>query len=84
MPWGPRGVWANDTTRPPTRAAAGAPAHRVARAVRWIREHYAVITFISGLILIGMGLLMVTGELTQLNRHAQDALDSVGLDVFNR
>lgn len=57
---------------------------RMATAFSWIREHYAIITFVSGLILIGMGLLMVTGELTVLNRHAQDALDSVGLDVFNR
>ncbi|MCW3040377.1 MAG: cytochrome biosis protein [Solirubrobacterales bacterium] len=57
---------------------------RMATAFTWIREHYAVITVISGLILIGMGLLMLTGELTQLNRNAQDALDSVGLDIFNR
>ena len=57
---------------------------RMATAFTWIREHYAVITVISGLILIGMGTLMLTGELTQLNRSAQDALDSVGLDIFNR
>lgn len=57
---------------------------RMATAFTWIREHYAIITVISGLILIGMGLLMLTGELTVLNRNAQDALDSIGLDVFNR
>lgn len=57
---------------------------RMATGFRWIREHYAVITVISGLILIGMGLLMLTGELTQLNRSAQDGLDSIGLDIFNR
>ena len=39
---------------------------------------------VSGLILVGMGLLMLTGELTQLNIQAQRALNSIGLDVFNR
>ena len=29
-----------------------------------------------------MGLLLLTGELTQLNLKAQDALDSLGLNVF--
>jgi cytochrome c-type biogenesis protein len=57
---------------------------RMTTAFKWIREHYAVITVVSGLILIGMGTLMLTGELTQLNIRAQNALDSVGLDIFNR
>ena len=29
-----------------------------------------------------MGLLLFTGELTQLNIEAQQALDSVGLNIF--
>ncbi len=57
---------------------------RMATAFTWIREHYTLVTAISGLILIGMGLLMLTGELTRLNIEAQRALDSVGLDIFNR
>ncbi|WP_354698133.1 hypothetical protein DSM112329_03798 [Paraconexibacter sp. AEG42_29] len=57
---------------------------RMASAFKWIREHYSIITVFSGLILIGMGVLMLTGELTVLNRNAQDALDSIGLDIFNR
>jgi cytochrome c-type biogenesis protein len=51
---------------------------------RWIREHYVVVTAVSGLILIGMGLLMLTGELTRLNVEAQRLLDDVGLDVLYR
>jgi cytochrome c-type biogenesis protein len=51
-------------------------------AFRWLRDHYAVITALSGLVLIAMGLLLLTGELTQLNLKAQDALDSLGLNVF--
>lgn len=57
---------------------------RMATAFTWIREHYAIVTAVSGLILIGMGLLMLTGELTRLNIEAQRALGSVGLDIFNR
>lgn len=57
---------------------------RMATAFTWIREHYAIVTAASGLILIGMGLLMLTGELTRLNIEAQRALSSVGLDIFNR
>jgi hypothetical protein len=29
-----------------------------------------------------MGILLFTGELTQLNIEAQQALDSVGLNIF--
>ena len=29
-----------------------------------------------------MGMLMLTGELTRLNAEAQQALDSIGLNVF--
>jgi cytochrome c-type biogenesis protein len=55
---------------------------RMTTAFRWLRDHYAVITALSGIVLIGMGLLLLTGELTQLNLKAQDALDSLGLNVF--
>lgn len=57
---------------------------RMATAFRWIREHYAIVTAVSGIILIAMGTLMLTGELTKLNIEAQRALNSVGLDIFNR
>jgi cytochrome c-type biogenesis protein len=53
---------------------------RFTGAFRWLRDHYLLITAISGLILIGMGLLLLTGELTRLNGHAQDLFNSLGLD----
>jgi cytochrome c-type biogenesis protein len=40
------------------------------------------VTAVSGAVLIAMGVLLFTGELTQLNIEAQQALDSVGLNVF--
>jgi cytochrome c-type biogenesis protein len=51
-------------------------------AFRWLRDRYVVITAVSGLVLIAMGVLLLTGELTRLNTEAQQALDSLGLNVF--
>jgi cytochrome c-type biogenesis protein len=38
---------------------------------------------VSGAVLIAMGILLFTGELTTLNLKAQDALDGLGLNFFN-
>jgi cytochrome c-type biogenesis protein len=51
-------------------------------AFRWLRDRYVAITVVSGLVLVAMGLLLLTGELSRLNGEAQGALDSLGLDVF--
>jgi cytochrome c-type biogenesis protein len=55
---------------------------RMTTAFRWLRDHYLVITWVSGLILITMGLLLFTGELAVLNIKAQAWLDDLGLNVF--
>ena len=53
-------------------------------AFRWLRDRWAIVSVVSGLILIAMGLLILTGELTQLNIEAQRALQKVGLDfIYN-
>lgn len=57
---------------------------RMTLAFGWIRRHYGVVTAISGVILIAMGALMLTGQLTRLNIEAQRGLQSIGLDIFNR
>lgn len=57
---------------------------RATSAFGWIRNHHRAITLVSGLILIGMGILIVTGELTQLNSDAQRFLDGLGLDFLYR
>jgi cytochrome c-type biogenesis protein len=56
---------------------------RATAAFRWLRDRYLIITAVSGAILITMGVLLFTGELTTLNLKAQDALDSLGLNFFN-
>jgi cytochrome c-type biogenesis protein len=55
---------------------------RATGAFRWLRDRYLIVTAVSGAVLILMGVLLFTGELTQLNIEAQQALDSVGLNVF--
>ncbi len=55
---------------------------RATGVFRWLRDRYVVITAVSGVVLITMGVLLLTGELTRLNTEAQQALDSVGLNVF--
>ncbi len=52
-------------------------------AFRWLRDRYLIITAVSGVILITMGVLLLTGELTRLNSEAQQGLDSLGLNFFN-
>jgi cytochrome c-type biogenesis protein len=56
---------------------------RATTAFRWLRDRYLIITAVSGAVLIGMGVLLFTGELTRLNIEAQQALDSLGLNFFN-
>jgi cytochrome c-type biogenesis protein len=55
---------------------------RATTAFRWLRDRYLIVTAVSGAVLIAMGILLFTGELTQLNIEAQQALDSVGLNIF--
>jgi cytochrome c-type biogenesis protein len=56
---------------------------RATSAFRWLRDRYLIITAISGIVLIAMGVLLFTGELTTLNLKAQNALDDLGLNFFN-
>ncbi|MEA2242082.1 MAG: cytochrome c-type biosis protein, partial [Solirubrobacteraceae bacterium] len=47
-----------------------------------VKRHYGVIVATGGAILVVMGVLIWTGELTQLNIEAQRLLNSVGLDFL--
>ena len=51
-------------------------------ASRWLRDRWTIVTALSGLVLIAMGVLLLTGELTRLNGEAQQALESIGLNFF--
>lgn len=53
---------------------------RATAAFRWLRDRYVIITAVSGAILIAMGWLLLTGQLTDLNIEAQRFLQKIGLD----
>jgi cytochrome c-type biogenesis protein len=57
---------------------------RATTAFRWIRDRYLVVTAISGCVLVAMGVLILTGELTELNVQAQRWLSDLGLDFLYR
>ena len=50
---------------------------------RFFRNHYAAITVVSGLVLVAMGVLLVTNELTRLNSEALKAMDGLGINFFS-
>jgi cytochrome c-type biogenesis protein len=54
--------------------------HRATTVFRWLRDRYVVITAVSGAVLIVMGVLIFTGEMTDLNVEAQRFLEKLGLD----
>lgn len=48
-----------------------------------VKRHYQAIVAVGGLILIAMGILIWTGELSQLNTEVINWMESLGLDFFN-
>ena len=55
---------------------------RTSRSFGFFRRHHAGIQVAAGAVLIGMGVLVATGELFQLSIQAQQLLDALGLNVF--
>ena len=53
------------------------------RAFGFFRRHYPAIQVGSGLVLIAMGILVLSGGLFRLNLAVRQLLDGVGLDFFN-
>lgn len=48
----------------------------------WFKRHYVALQVTSGVTLILMGVLVMTGELLRLNIEAQQMLDDLGLNFF--
>ncbi len=55
---------------------------RMTRLFDVVKRHYALIIAAGGAILVVMGVLILTGELTRLNVEAQRLLDELGLDFL--
>jgi cytochrome c-type biogenesis protein len=56
--------------------------NRMTRLFGFVKRHYAVIVAAGGAILVVMGILIVTGELTKLNIEAQKVLNNLGLEFL--
>jgi cytochrome c-type biogenesis protein len=50
---------------------------------RFFRNHYAAITLVSGVVLIAMGVLLYTNELTRLNAEALSLMDDLNINFFS-
>jgi len=50
---------------------------------RFFRDHYTAITVVSGVILVAMGVLLYTNELTRLNSEALSLMDDLGINFFS-
>lgn len=48
----------------------------------WLRKRYPLIQVASGLVLVAMGGLVLSGELFRLNIAIQQALDALGLNIW--
>ena len=81
----PRRVPARRLLRGPGRAVpdhrAGVRHRHLGAAV--VKRHYPVVIGAGGVVLIGMGVLIWTGEFTQLNITVNHWLQSLGLPDFN-
>lgn len=56
---------------------------RMTTAFAVVKRHYRAIVATGGVILIAMGLLILTGEVTQLNAETQRWFSNLGLDFWN-
>jgi cytochrome c-type biogenesis protein len=56
---------------------------RMTAAFAVVKRHYQLIVATGGVILIGMGVLIWTGELTDLNIEAQRLMSNLGLDFWS-
>jgi cytochrome c-type biogenesis protein len=50
---------------------------------KFFRNHYSAITLVSGVILIAMGVLLYTNELTRLNAEALALMDDLNVNFFS-
>jgi cytochrome c-type biogenesis protein len=56
--------------------------NRATTAFAWVKRHYAVINGVAGALLVGIGVLVLSGELFRLNIEAQKLLDEWGINFF--
>ncbi len=53
---------------------------RLTRGFQWFRRHYRLVSLVSGLLLAGFGVLLVTNRVSRLSSWLIDVMDRLGLD----
>jgi cytochrome c-type biogenesis protein len=61
---------------------AGAIFTRAMGAFRWLRDHYVTIQFVSGVIMVILGLLLFFGRFYVLRIYLNRGLERIGIDGF--
>ena len=56
---------------------------RVTGIFRFFRDHYGVITVVSGVVLVVMGVLLYSNELTRLNSEALQLMEDLGINFWS-
>jgi cytochrome c-type biogenesis protein len=54
----------------------------VSGVFRFFRDHYGAITVVSGVVLVAMGVLLYTNELTRLNSEALSLMEDLDINFF--
>jgi cytochrome c-type biogenesis protein len=54
---------------------------RAAGALAFVKRHFPVVIAVGGAVMVGLGVLILTGEFTVLNAKANSLLQGTGLDV---
>ena len=58
----------------------GAVFTRAMGAFRWLRDHYGAIQFVSGAVMVGLGLLLFFGRFYVLRIYLNRALEWLGIE----
>ena len=64
--------------------ATGLAFGRLTTAFAWVKRHYRVINLVSGLLLVGFGLLLFSGQVNWLSSRIQRWMDRLGLGGLAR
>lgn len=63
---------------------AGVAFGRLTGTFDWVKRHFAVINAVSGAVLVGFGVLLLTNQVGQVSGHIVEVMDDLGLDFLTR
>ncbi len=64
--------------------AAGLGFARLTGTFAWVKRHFRVINLVSGLILVGFGVLLLTNKVTRLSTILIDVMERIGLERLTK